>query len=124
MSWHPAVTLRPQRFAPPPPPTTFPKAHPQRQKPYQHVPAPFRFVRGHFLAQLVLESVHGLLQELALPVVLGQHLLLYAGGVQALLAVGSVQLLHSFLEGPWGLNELHRALQVPLETPGANQQVQ
>ena len=104
---------------PPPPPTTFPKAHPQRQKPYQHVPAPFRFVRGHFLAQLVLEGVHGLLQELALPVILGQHLLLDAGGVQAVLAVGAVQLLHSFLQGPGGLDELHCALQVPLEAPEA-----
>ena len=67
----------------------------------------------------MLESVHGLLQELALPVVLGQHLLLDAGGVQVLLTVGTVQLLHSFLQGPGGLDVLHSALQVPLETPEA-----
>ena len=76
-------------------------------------------MRGHFLAQLVLEGVHGLLQELALPVILGQHLLLDAGGVQVVLAVGAVQLLHSFLQGPGGLDELHCALQVPLEAPEA-----
>lgn len=72
---------------------------------------------GRLLAQLVLQGVHSLLQELALAVILGQHLLLNAAGVQALLAVGAVQLLHSFLEGPGGLDVLHRTLQVPLKTP-------
>ena len=86
---------------------------------YQHVPAPLSLVRVHFLVQLVLQSVHSLLQELPLPIILRQHLLLNAGGVKGLLAVGAVQLLHSFLERTWRLNILDCALQVSLKPPGS-----
>ena len=91
--------------------------HEQKIIPYQHSTAALVLVLQLLGMQLVLQSVHCLLQELTLPVVLSQHFLLDAGRVQVLLAVDAVQLLHGFLQGPWGLDVFNGPLQVPLEPP-------